>query len=429
MITRCAVLLLLVFVAAACKSSNKKPDPDPVADDAATAPASDAKSATADRSPIYIDPSTLDFAHNPALLARLMVSPYGYFRFTNIQFSRAVCERFAGKLRGMPTVNLHGDAHLENYAITTVGRGLTDFDDSSAGPALIDLLRFGVSIDVACREKGWEKHRPALIESFLNGYRDALTDPNVEVPVPALVERIRKKFTNSRQEFLAFADSLMKPVSIEERSSFEPGYERYSALMLSEHPELSKDFFAIENIGRISVGFGSALDKKFLIRVHGKTDDPEDDVVLEAKEVRDLSGIKCINSRESGGAFRILVGQARIAEVPHQFLAQVPQGADTSAKPFWVHAWHEHYVELSLSDELSPEDLKQVAYDVGVQLGRGHVRQIASPLDSQLRKAQLDMLASFDTQIRTAISELASETLLGWEQFKADAKRLNLVPE
>ena len=43
----------------------------------------------------------------------------------------------------MPTVTLHGDPHLEQYAVTDAGRGLTDFDDASKGPAILDLVRFG----------------------------------------------------------------------------------------------------------------------------------------------------------------------------------------------------------------------------------------------------------------------------------------------
>ena len=39
---------------------------------------------------------------------------------------------------GVPLFNLHGDAHLEQYAITDLGRGLTDFDDSSRGPAIVE---------------------------------------------------------------------------------------------------------------------------------------------------------------------------------------------------------------------------------------------------------------------------------------------------
>jgi Ser/Thr protein kinase RdoA (MazF antagonist) len=42
-------------------------------------------------------------------------------------------------------VNLHGDAHLEQFAVTDASFGLIDFDDAVGGPAVIDLLRFGVS--------------------------------------------------------------------------------------------------------------------------------------------------------------------------------------------------------------------------------------------------------------------------------------------
>src|SRR3990172_1284671 len=83
--------------------------------------------------PLYVDPATRDFSNNPELLERIKGSPHGYFRFINIEFSKEICRRFQNRLPGTPSFNLHGDAHIEQYAITDLGRGLTDFDDSSTG--------------------------------------------------------------------------------------------------------------------------------------------------------------------------------------------------------------------------------------------------------------------------------------------------------
>ena len=74
----------------------------------------------------------------------------------NTPFAEAVCMSFHEYLGDIPSVNHHGDAHLENYAITEQGRGLTDFDDTTIGPMILDLVCFGVSIHLACRANGWE---------------------------------------------------------------------------------------------------------------------------------------------------------------------------------------------------------------------------------------------------------------------------------
>ena len=114
-------------------------------------------------SPLFVEPSGYDFSENPKLLKRILSSPHGYFRFINIHFGQVVCTRYAEMLSRAPRLNLHGDAHIEQYAVTDLGRGLTDFDDSSSGPGLLDLLRFGVSLRLTLAANG----RCYLSRSFL----------------------------------------------------------------------------------------------------------------------------------------------------------------------------------------------------------------------------------------------------------------------
>ena len=56
-------------------------------------------------------------------------------------------------LGSQPNVQLHGDAHLEQYAFTKSAWGLDDFDDSTRGPALVDIIRFLGSIDLTVRRR------------------------------------------------------------------------------------------------------------------------------------------------------------------------------------------------------------------------------------------------------------------------------------
>ena len=67
---------------------------------------------------------------------------------------------------------------------------------------------------------------------------------------------------------------------------------------------------------------GSALEPKFLVRLRGDSDDPEDDVVVELKRVRSLGGIPCIQA-DDDDPFRVLVSGARIAYQPFRFLGFV----------------------------------------------------------------------------------------------------------
>ncbi len=124
--------------------------------------------------PLFVSPASRDFSQNPELLERIVESPHGYLRFINLQITEEVCRRFEASLSQYPPFNLHGDAHLEQYAVTDLGRGLTDFDDSSSGPAVVDLMRFGVSVRLAAAAHGWNERAEEVLGAFLLGYREAL---------------------------------------------------------------------------------------------------------------------------------------------------------------------------------------------------------------------------------------------------------------
>lgn len=369
-------------------------------------------------SALYVPPSSYDFTQNQKLLERILATPHGYFRFVNVPFSEEVCRRFSDVIDEVPIVNLHGDAHLEQYAITDLGRGLTDFDDSSVGPGLIDLMRLGVSLQLTARALGWADDAERLYMRFLEGYRAALEEPEAEAPRPRIAGAIRDRFEFDREKYFEWIDSIMQEVPKEEQQALVDAMSPYVENMRAQNPELDARFFEVAQIGYLKMGIGSALDLKYLVRVRGPTDAPEDDVVLEVKEVRDLSGIRCIQSAKDTDAFRILVGQSRIAYRPYEYLGYVRfQG-----KTFWIHSWVDNYKELkSPSSFEGPEDLAEVVYDIGIQLGRGHPNKIAAPLDLQLRRAQLRMLDKHQARLAEECRKLADETEAAWKRFKESA--------
>ena len=76
----------------------------------------------------------------PAMQERLREDPVVYFRFLNADWAAAVCEAFRGELHALPSAILHGDAHLEQYALTATAHGLDDFAAAAHGPSVIDLV-------------------------------------------------------------------------------------------------------------------------------------------------------------------------------------------------------------------------------------------------------------------------------------------------
>lgn len=364
--------------------------------------------------PFYTDPSTHDFANNPDLLERIRSGPHGYFRFINKNFATEVCRRFEAIIDDNPSVNLHGDAHLEQYAVTDLGRGLTDYDDSASGPGLIDILRFGVSLRLACHEFGWEQKTDSLFGRFLSGYREALNNPQTEAPEPEVVKQIRSQFRYDRESYLQWVESVMQPVPEEERIALWEAILPYVENMRAENPDLNPGYFNVIKIGYLKMGIGSALDMKYLFRVAGPTAAPTDDVILECKQVRDLSGIPCIVSGKRTDPFRILIGQARIAYQPFHHLGYFTFRGTT----FWVHSWVDNYKEVKIGETFKTyHDLAEVVYDVGVQLGRGHVKHIGDPLELQIRRKQLEIMKTHESEISQACRELATLSIEAWQKF------------
>lgn len=364
---------------------------------------------------LYIDPATVDFSGNPELARRLQASAHSYFRFINPNFCREVCRRFKAEVRTMPTLNLHGDPHVEQYAVTSLGRGLTDFDDSTSGPGIVDLVRFGVSARLVCQARGWTQHTDRVLDAFFAGYRQGLVNPKEVTDEPAMAARIRQSFTPDRSAFYRWVDSLMKPLTVD-RATLEAGIARYAAQAHKQRSDLPAGFFTVSKLGSLHQGVGSALDEKYLVRVRGPGPGPEDDVVLEVKEVRPPSGASCID-RNDMDPFRIMVAQSRLAYRPYRFLGYMRQGK----RMFWVHEWMQLYKQLAIHKEKylkTVEDLMGVARDVGLQLGRGHPNQIAAPLEDQVRQRQLELVKELEPRLRQTIKEMAADTLASWLLFK-----------
>ena len=66
-------------------------------------------------------PEAFRLAAAPAALqAGLREDPFVYFRILNMEWAARVCDAFREDLPALPTAILHGDAHLEQYALTAL---------------------------------------------------------------------------------------------------------------------------------------------------------------------------------------------------------------------------------------------------------------------------------------------------------------------
>src|SRR5262245_30195259 len=208
----------------------------------------------------------------------------------------------------MPIVRLHGDAHLGQFALTSDAWGLDDFDDSARGPAAIDVVRFLASIDLVARHQGWTKDRAALFTRFFEGYRRGVSDPGYRPPRPDVVRRLQSQPPATRPAFLEWGERQMEPMTEATMNAVIGSMKAFSDLVRRDHPDLPDDYFHVVRAGWLHMGVGSAEDVKVLIRVQGASADPEDDELLEAKQLRPLEGLRCLEAPSSPATARVIAG-------------------------------------------------------------------------------------------------------------------------
>jgi hypothetical protein len=371
---------------------------------------------TAARSQLRPDPEAL--AQAPAeLLDRLRADPFTYFRFTNRAWTTRVCEAFA-TTPDIPVVRLHGDAHLEQFAVTSDAWGLDDFDDSARGAMVVDVVRFLGSLDLAGRQRGWTARRDATRTRFFDGLRRGLTDPDYRPPEPAIVGVIRRATPQTRARFLAWGERLMRPMAPDKMAAVVRGMGAFEGFMRREGRPFGPGYFTVVRAGWLRMGIGSSAARKVLIRVQGPTADPADDELLEAKEVANLDGIPCLEDSPRPPALRIVNGTRQLGRLKHEILAigptlLIPSAADRDEHwlEWWVTSWEPSYRELRIADLRNAEDLAAIAFDSGAQLAAG-----ARP-DAAERAQALAALARLEPQLRVTASLLVDELLAGWREL------------
>lgn len=368
--------------------------------------------------PLRPEASSIELA--PAELRdRLRADEYVYFRFVNRPWTARVCERFAAVLPDVPIVQLHGDAHIEQYAVTSQTWGLDDFDDSARGPSFVDILRFLGSVELIARRRGWSADLDPLFDRFFEGYRRGLAELAAPPPEPEFVRRLRALPQRSRAEHLARGEQIMEPLTDEQREHATESLNEFARHIQKQRPELAQGYFIIRRLGRLRVGVGSAATYKILFRVDGPSSDLDDDVLLETKEPSRLDGLGCLQLPSSTEALRVIAGSQQIGRIRHDILGVIPEyEGRRGVRRWWIRSWEPSYQEVRMDHLGSVEDLSALVYDSGLQLGAGRVRDEFPDKAASLREAELAAVGRLEARLRQSARELIAEMLAGWQEFR-----------
>jgi len=381
--------------------------------------------AARDPGPIRAEPKTLELA-TPELIERLRADPYDYFRFVNRSWIARVCDDFSSDLEGLPVVRLHGDAHVEQFALTQDAWGLDDFDDSARGPAVVDIVRFLGSIDLVTRRRAWEKDRNTLFDRFVEGYKRGLTDPHYLPPPPDIVGRLRAQAPATRAALLAWGESKMQPLGDTSMKAVVAGIEAVARVILRERPDLTPEYFRVVRAGSVKMGVGSAVIPKIMVRVRGPSDDPADDELLESKKIGDLSGLSCLKTPTVQPTLRIIDGSKQLGRLKHNIMAAGPEliipevmATGERLQDWWIRSMDPSYREVRLTELQSVRDLAAISYDAGVQLGSGRLQDKTVPLSGYDRQRLSAVVAKLEKRYRQEATKLVDDLLHGWREFGA----------
>lgn len=373
--------------------------------------------------PLLPDPAAVAAAPHD-LLERVRADPYNYFRLVNREWTIRTCEMFAADAPNQPAGQIHGDAHIEQYAFTSDAWGLDDFDDSARGPAFVDIVRFLGSIELAARRRGWARETDRLFDRFFEGYRRGLFQPGYQSPEPGVVRRLRARSpARTQAAFLRWADGLMAPFTEPQKRGAAAGMEAFARLIRQEMPEMPAGYFDIVKAGRLRIGIGSATVPKALFRVRGPSADPADDVVIEAKLVRAVDGASCLEKPVRRPTLRVITGTRQVGRLRHEILAAGPDEAvpELSAqrlrlRDWWIRSWEASYREVGLDDYRSVDELAAVVFDSGVQLGAGRLEP--ADVTSEHAAASLVSMGTLEPRLRNAAHTLVAELLAGWQEIR-----------
>lgn len=415
--------------------------------------------------------------------ARMSVTPYDFFRGTVGQWARDVGlpggagyrpSRYA--TAATADVALVGDPHLENIGSfrDATGRLVADFNDFDAagfGPFHFDVRRLALSVDVAATRLELAEVRDAAVRAVARGYADEIATlaagaelraMTADVDPGAVLEYIFKKaaedgaareeltdytrLVDGRREMyfgevepgamIALGDHE-QPVAADETVPASADEAALARMILAAYPAcleapVPAEQLALKGLSRrLGAGVSSYPVLRLYALVEGPTAAPDDDVLLEIKEVFDAApfpGLARLPSQPFHDDATRVVRQQRAMQTSRTN-DPLLGCARIGAMSFRVRdrTKYQRGVDLAkLAEKLAErdftaDDIVALADRGGRLLARSHVRapkQDGEPALPALAAALRDDAEGFADETATFVAEYAEALADDYAEFR-----------
>ena len=113
-------------------------------------------------------------------------------------------------------------------------------------------------------------------------------------------------------------------------------------------------------------------------------------------------------------------GIRQIGRLQPPFLLALPAIEDARPDPrdWWATAWDRSYTEVAIADLDSPQELRELAYDAGAQLGSSNLAEAPGAQADQQRLAELQAISRLEPRIRKVAHDLTTGVHQAWESFR-----------
>jgi hypothetical protein len=286
-------------------------------------------------------------------------------------------------------------------------------------------VRFLGYVDLAARQRSWERDRDTLFDRFVEGYKRGLTQPDYLPRPPDLVRRLRVDAPATHASLLVSGDKKMQPLTDAQMKAVVAALEAFAQAIVRERSELAPEYFRVERAGWLQSGIGSGVSPKIMVRVQGPSNDPADDELLELKKIDDLRHLDCLTIPTLQPTLRIIDGHKQLGRLTHGIMAAAPEleipevmARGQQLRDWWIRSLDPSYRQMRLVDLHSAGDLAALAYDSGVQLGAGRLQDQTLSLGAYDRRRMLIAAARLEKLYRREASNLVDDVLGGWRDLR-----------